>query len=168
MLRLSDEVVHAGRTAHQQELAVELLGVGKHGHEHVRKEWPENKLGLLLLEQPFQLDRRFLRVAARIERDEFDLVGLIADLESTGLVDLVDRHRHTLGPHVSVDGIGTSLCFDLPDFDDVLAWAADDMAPRMAAMSQFSRCSALLYSSRTIIYRARIGSRRTCPFSVFF
>ena len=94
--------------------------VGPHGEEDVGEEGAEDVLGLVHLDQPLELDRRLLGLAARVERDELELVGLVADLEAAGLVDLVDRERRALRGHPAVDGVGARLGLDLADLDDVL------------------------------------------------
>ena len=152
MLGRADEIVHARCAAHQQELAVELLGVGQDGHEHVGEKRAINETRLVLLEQPLQLDGRFLGIAAGVEGDEFDLVGLVADLETARLVDLVDGHRHALRPHPAVDRVGSGLGLDLPDLDDILCLGT--RGPRDTQherRSQFSRWNAFPISSRAFV-----------------
>jgi len=56
VLRFADEVVDARGAAHEQKLAVELFGVGQHGHEHVGQEWSEHEAGVILLQQALERD----------------------------------------------------------------------------------------------------------------
>ena len=86
MIRSADEIVHARCAAHQQELAVELLGVGQDRYEHVGKKRAIHETRFILLEQSLQLDCRFLRVATSIEGDEFDLWVLSPTLKPPALL----------------------------------------------------------------------------------
>ena len=113
---LADEIMNASAAAHHQKLAVELLGVGKDRNEDVGEEGPEHEFRLVLLQKLLELDGCFLRIASRIERDQFELVGGVADLEAAGLIDFVDGDRNALGRHVTVNGVRTGLRLDLPEF----------------------------------------------------
>ena len=64
-----------------------------------------------------RLDGRLFRIAAGVERDQIELIGPVADLEAAGLVDLVDRDRHALRRHISIDGVRPGLRLDLSELD---------------------------------------------------
>ena len=121
MARRADVVVDARGAAPHEELAVELGRVRADGEEDVGEEGPEDVLRPVDLDQPLELDRRLLGLAAGIQRDELDLVGLVPDLEAAGLVDLVHCQGRALGGHPAVDGVGACLGLDLADLDDVLS-----------------------------------------------
>src|SRR5580692_3470240 len=93
---LTGEIMNARPAAKHQEFAVELFGIGKNRDKDVGEKRPENKLDLVLLEKLLELDGRFFRIAARVERDQVKFVGGIADLEATRSIDFVDGDRDAL------------------------------------------------------------------------
>src|SRR5262249_7131269 len=103
-----------------EELACNPRRVGLQGWEDVGEERTEDVLDLVDLDEPLELDRGLLRLTARVERDELELVGLAAHREAARLVDLVHRQRRALRRHPAVDGIGPGLRLDLTDLDHVL------------------------------------------------
>src|SRR5262249_42174796 len=73
---LADKVVDARSPAHQQELAVELLGIGQDGYEYVGQKRTEDEPRPVLFQQSLELDGGLLGITPSVKRDELELVGL--------------------------------------------------------------------------------------------
>src|SRR6266498_4052947 len=74
-----------------EELAVVLTHIRLDSVEDVSQEWAEYVSRVVLFDHPLELDQRFLGIAARVRRDQLQLVGLVPHLEAAGAVYFVDR-----------------------------------------------------------------------------